>query len=66
MFEQAEKVVKKLTKEDKKRLRRQIDHCLLMAIKFNETGKAEYYVKMKNYCQTFLQILDELEKKADS
>jgi len=37
-----------------------------MAIKFDETGKAEYYVKMKNHCQTFLQMLDELEKKADS
>jgi predicted glycoside hydrolase/deacetylase ChbG (UPF0249 family) len=65
-FEQVEKVVKKLTKEDKGRLRHQINNCLSMAIKFNETGEAEYYAKMKNSCQTFLQMLDELEKKADS
>jgi len=56
MFERAEKVVKKLTKEDRERLRTQIDNCLLMAIKFDETGKAEYYAKMKNYCQTFLNV----------
>jgi len=64
MFEQAEKVVKKLTKKDKERLRHQLDNCLIMANKFDETGKAEYYAKMKNYCQTFLQMLDELEKKS--
>jgi len=63
MFEDAEKIIKKLTKEDRRRLRNHIDDCLLMAIKFDETGKAEYYVKMKNYCQTFLQMLDELKKK---
>ncbi|MEM3700200.1 MAG: hypothetical protein QXL57_04975 [Candidatus Bathyarchaeia archaeon] len=66
MFEHAEKVVKKLTKENMEHLRRQIDECLKMAIKFDETGKAKYFVKMKNSCQTFLQMLNELEKKADS
>jgi len=66
MLERVEKVVKNLTKEDKECLRRQIYNCLLMAIKFDETGKAEYYVKMNDCCKTFLQMLDELGKKDDS
>jgi hypothetical protein len=66
IIEKAERVVAMLTVEDMIELRQCIDECLFAAIKFDETGKTEYFVKMKNSCQTFLQMLDELEKKADS
>jgi hypothetical protein len=65
-MERAERVVARLTVEDMIELRQGIDECLFAAIKFDETGKTEYFVKMKNSCQTFLQILYELEKEADS
>jgi len=65
IFEHIEKVTEKLTKDDKDRLMHQLDHCLLMANKFYETNKPEYYVGMKSSCQTFIEMLDKLEKKAE-
>lgn len=62
MLEKVERVVSKLKKEDVDRLMHNLDHCLLMANKFSETRKPEYYIRMKFACQTFLETLTELEK----
>jgi hypothetical protein len=64
MFEDIQKVVEKLSKEDRKRLLHALDHCLLMANKFEETGKPEYYVRMKSACETFLETLSKFEEGA--
>jgi hypothetical protein len=64
MFEDIQKVVEKLSKEDRKELLHSLDHCLLMANKFEETGKPEYYVRMKSACQTFLETLSKFEERA--
>jgi hypothetical protein len=62
-LEDVQKVVEKLSKEDKKELLHSLDHCILMANKFEETGKAEHYVRMKSACTNFLETLDALEQK---
>jgi hypothetical protein len=64
MFEDIQKVVEKLSKEDRKELLHSLDHCLLMANKFEETGKPKYYVRMKFACQTFLETLSKFEERA--
>jgi hypothetical protein len=64
MFEDIQKVVEKLSREDRRKLLHDLDHCLLMANKFEETGKPEYYVRMKSACETFLETLNKLEEKA--
>jgi hypothetical protein len=43
MFEDIQKVVEKLSKEDRRELLHGLDHCLLMANKFEETGKPEFF-----------------------
>jgi hypothetical protein len=63
MFEEIQKVVKRLSREDRKLLH-DLDHCSLMTNKFEETGKPEYYVRMKSACETFLETLNKLEEKA--
>jgi len=63
MLEEVERVISKLKKEDVDRLMHSLDHCLLMANKFSETRKPEYYIRMKSACQTFLETLTELEKR---
>jgi len=63
MMEEVERVVKKLTKEEKDRLMRELDHCVLMANKFYETGKPEYYVRMEATCEKFLETLKNVRKK---
>jgi len=62
MLEDVERVVSRLRKEDVDRLMHSLDHCLLMANKFSETRKPEYYIRMKSACEAFLEILTELEK----
>lgn len=62
MLEEVERVVSKLKKEDMQRLMHSLDHCLLMANKFSETRKPEYYIRMKSTCQAFLETLTEIEK----
>jgi len=62
--EKAERVVARLTEEDKYKLRRRIDECLLAAIKFDETRKAEYFVKMKDSLEMFMETLERLEREA--
>jgi len=64
MLERVEKVVSKLSRKDREALLHDLDHCLLMANKFEETGKTEYFVRMKTACKTFLEKLEELEAKA--
>ena len=63
MLEEVERVVSKLKKEDVDCLMHSLDHCLLMANKFSETRKPEYYIRMKSACQTFLETLTELERR---
>jgi hypothetical protein len=64
MFGGIQKVVEGLSRDDRKKLLHDLDHCLLMANKFEETGKPEYYVRMKSACETFLEALNKLEEKA--
>jgi len=63
-FEDIQKVVEKLSKEDRKELLHSFDHCLLMVNKFEETGKPEHYVCMKSTCETFLETLSKFEERA--
>jgi len=62
MLEEVERVISRLRKEDVDSLMHSLDHCLLMADKFSETRKPEYYIRMKSSCETFLETLRELEK----
>lgn len=62
MLEDVERVVSRLKKKDVDRLTHNLDHCLLMANKFSETRKPEYYIRMKSACEAFLETLTELEK----
>jgi len=64
-LEDIQKMVEKLSKEDRKELLYSFDHCLLMVNKFEETGKPEYYVRIKSACETFLETLDKLEERAE-
>ena len=63
LFEEMERVVAKLTKKDIDRLTHDLDHCLLMANKFYETKKPEYYVRMEASCEKFLETLKALRSK---
>ncbi len=40
-----------------------LDHCLLMANKFYETGKPEYYARMEATYGKFIELLRKLRKK---
>jgi hypothetical protein len=62
-IEKAERVIARLTAEDKRKLRYYIDECLLAAIKFDETQKPEHLIKMKSSMEKFLGTLDRLEKE---
>ncbi|MEM3458970.1 MAG: hypothetical protein QXN36_00055 [Candidatus Bathyarchaeia archaeon] len=59
----AENVVARLTREDRIKLRQLIDECLSAAINFDETGKPEYFVKMKDSVEGFMKTLKQLEKE---
>jgi len=65
MFEDLQRVLDTLSKEDRKELLHSFDHCALMVNKFEETGKAEYYAQMKSTCATFLETLDKFEQKTE-
>ncbi|MEM2112287.1 MAG: hypothetical protein QXX08_10510 [Candidatus Bathyarchaeia archaeon] len=62
-LEKAQHIVAKLTKEDRTKLRRYIDECLSVAIMFDETGKLEYFARMKNAMENFTKTLKVLEKR---
>ncbi|MEM3697746.1 MAG: hypothetical protein QXQ94_09665 [Candidatus Bathyarchaeia archaeon] len=47
ILEKAKSVVARLTEEYRIKLRQLIDECLSAATNFDETGKPEYFVKMK-------------------
>lgn len=63
-LEKAERVVARMTAEDRYKLRLYIDDCLSAAIKFDETRKPGYFVKMKDSMKKFLETLEQLEGKA--
>ena len=63
MPEEFERGVKKPTKEEMADLRRKLDQCLSMANKFNATGKAEYFIGMKEAGKTFLETVKTLGRK---
>ncbi|MEM3629263.1 MAG: hypothetical protein QXU46_04175 [Candidatus Bathyarchaeia archaeon] len=62
-IEKAQHIVAKLTKEDRIKLKQYINECLSVAIMFDETGKPEYFTKMKNTMEEFMKTLRMLEKK---
>jgi len=64
ILEKAESVVARLTEEDRCKLSQLIDECLSAAIKFDETGKPEYFVKMKNSMEKFMEVLEQLENES--
>jgi hypothetical protein len=61
-LEDIQKVVEKLSREDRRKLLHSLDHCLLMANKFEETGKTEHFVRMKSACEAFLEDLTKFEE----
>jgi hypothetical protein len=65
-IKRAECIVAKLTAKDRRKLRRFIDGCLIAIIKFDETRKPEYFVKMKNSMERFMKTLEQLEKESNS
>ncbi|MEM3697898.1 MAG: hypothetical protein QXZ02_04165 [Candidatus Bathyarchaeia archaeon] len=65
-IEKAQRIVAKLTKEDRVALRRCIDECLSAAIMFDETGKLEYFARMKNTMENFIKTLRLLRKKINA
>ena len=62
-MEKARRSVAKLTVDDRVKLRQFIDECLSAAIKFDETRKPEYFVKMKDSMEKFMKTLEQLEKE---
>jgi len=58
-----EQAVKKPTEEEMDDLRRKLDQCLSMANKFNATGKAEYFIGMKEAGKTLLETVKTIGRK---
>jgi hypothetical protein len=56
--------VEKLSDKDVEDLMHSLDHCLLMANKFYETRKPEYYTRMEATCEKFMEQLKKLREKA--
>lgn len=63
LIEEVERVVEKLSEEDVENLMHSLDHCLLMANKFYDTRKPEYYARMEATCEKFMESLKQLRKK---
>ena len=63
-IEEVERVVEKLSDKDVEDLMHSLDHCLLMANKFYETRKPEYYARMEATCEKFMEKLKKLREKA--
>ena len=62
-IEEVERVVEKLSEKDVENLMHNLDHCLLMANKFYETRKPEYYARMEATCERFMETLKKARKK---
>ncbi|MGC9095222.1 MAG: hypothetical protein ACP5IM_06425 [Candidatus Bathyarchaeia archaeon] len=52
-----------MSEKDMEDLMHSLDHCLLMANKFYETGKPEYYARMEATYGKFIELLRKLRKK---
>jgi hypothetical protein len=65
-MEEVERVVERLSERDVEDLMHSLDHCLLMANKFYETRKPEYYARMEATCEKFMKMLREFRKKSGS
>ena len=63
MPKKVEQIVKKATKEEMDDLMRKLDQCLSMANKFDATGKAEYFIGMKEAGKTLLETIKTLGRK---
>lgn len=55
--------MEKLSEKDVENLMHSLDHCLLMANKFYETRKPEYYARMEATCEKFMELLKKARKK---
>jgi len=62
-IEEVERVVEKLSDKDIEDLMHSLDYCLLMANKFYETRKPEYYARMEATCEKFMEQLKKLREK---
>jgi len=62
-LDKAKRIVEKLTDEDFKRLRQCLDKCMAMAVEFCESGKSEYYVKMKEHCEQLMGMFNDFERR---
>ena len=62
-MEEVERVVEKLSEKDVEELMHSLDHCLLMANKFYETRKPEYYARMEATCGKFMKTLRKLRRE---
>jgi len=62
-IEEVERVVERLSEKDVEDLMHSLDHCLLMANKFYETRKPEYYARMEVTCEKFMELLKKSRKK---
>jgi hypothetical protein len=62
-MEEVERVVERLSEKDVEDLMHNLDHCLLMANKFYETRKPEYYARMEATCEKFMKMLRGFKKK---
>ncbi len=63
IIEEVERIVGKLSDKDVEDLMHSLDHCLLMANKFYETRKPEYYVRMEATCQKFMEQLKKMRAR---
>lgn len=62
VLKRAERAAEKLAEADRNKLRRCIDERLSAAIMFDETRKLEYFARMKNIMEEFMETLRLLEK----
>ena len=57
---EVERIVEKLSDKDVEDLMHSLDHCLLMANKFYEIRKPEYYARMEATCEKFMEKIKKL------
>ena len=62
-IEKAKRIVARLTAEYRRKLRHHVDECLMVAIKFDENRRSEYFVEMKSSIKKFMETLEQLEKE---
>ena len=62
-LDKAQRIAEKLTNEDIRKLRQCLNHCVVATIKFYENEKLEYYIEIKKYCEQFIEMLNDFEKR---